>query len=206
MIGVFEKINKTICRTVNRVFPEINFIVEKIEKNQKILERMENLLEDEKQKIEYELCFYRGFAQILIEESPDMVWLKDLNGKYMIANTAIKEGLLLTDYPYGRDDIDIANKLKEKFGDKKRTFGEKCKNSDLIVIKNLKSQRFLESGLVKGKMLYLEVFKYPFFVDGKLIGIGGIGRDLTEYVEAYRKDNCGGCEIKDIFKKYEFEG
>ena len=55
-------------------------------------------------------------------------------------------------------------------------------------------------------MLYLEVFKFPFFVDGKLIGIGGIGRDLTEYVEAYRKDNCGGCEIKEIFKKYEFEG
>jgi hypothetical protein len=41
-----------------------------------------------------------------------MVWLKDLNGKYMIANTAIKEGLLLTDYPYGRDDIDIAIKAK----------------------------------------------------------------------------------------------
>jgi ribosomal protein S3AE len=44
MIGVFEKINKTICRTVNRVFPEINFIVEKIE----ILNNTEDILKLQK--------------------------------------------------------------------------------------------------------------------------------------------------------------
>ena len=205
-MSIFKKLKSFVCKIANKTFPEISFLISKIEDNQRVLLKMENILDDEKKTIEYELCFYKGFAQILIEESPDMVWLKDLTGKYMIANTAIKQGLLLTDHPYGRDDIDIATKAKFKYGEHNHTFGQKCKNSDLIVMENLKSQRFLESGLVKGKMLYLEVFKFPFFVDGVLVGIGGIGRDLTEYVEAYRSDNCKDCNIKDIFKKYEFEG
>lgn len=199
---MFKKLKDCLCKIANKAIPEINFLIEKIEDNQRVLLKMENILEDEKKKIEYELCFYKGFAQILIEESPDMVWLKDLDGKYIIANTAIKEGLLLTDYPIDRDDIDISRKAKEKYGNENHTFGQKCANSDIIVKGNLKSQRFLESGLVKGKMLYLEVFKFPFYVDNVLIGIGGIGRDLTEYVEAYRENG----NINDIFKKYEFEG
>lgn len=203
---MLSRIKSKLTTLCNRVFPEINFLIGKIEDNQRVLLRMENLLEEEKNRIEYELCFYKGFAQILIEESPDMVWLKDTEGRYMIANTAIKEGLLLTDYPYGRGDVDISGKAKEKYGDENHTFGEKCANSDVIVKDSLKAQRFLESGMVKGKMLYLGVFKFPFFVDDKLVGIGGIGRDLTEYVMAYRKDACKGCDAADIFKKYEFEG
>ena len=203
---MLSSIKSKLNALCNRVFPEINFLIGKIEDNQRVLLRMENLLEEEKNKIEYALCFYKGFAQILIEESPDMVWLKDTEGKYMIANTAIKEGLLLTDYPYGRGDVDIAGKAKEKYGDENHTFGQKCANSDVIVKNSLKAQRFLESGMVKGKMMCLEVFKFPFFVDDKLVGVGGIGRDLTEYVTAYRKEVCKDCTIADIFKKYEFEG
>jgi PAS domain-containing protein len=199
---MFKKIKEYFCKLSNKVFPEINLLINKIEDNQRVLLKMECLLEEEKQKIEYELCFYKGFAQILIEESPDMVWLKDTEGKYIIANASIKEGLLLTDLPYGRNDVDIAKKAKEIWGENKHTFGQKCLNSDVKVLNTLKSERFLESGKVKGKMLYLEVFKFPFYVDGKLIGVGGIGRDLTDYVESYRKNG----NIDDIFKKYEFEG
>lgn len=206
---MFQKIKKFIYKLNNRFFPEINFLIEKIEDNQRILSKMEKLLEEEKTKIEYELCFYKGFAQILIEESPDMVWLKDVNGKYMIANTAIKENLLMTDYPYGRNDIDISTKAKEQYGSENHQFGEMCGDSDRVVLDTLKSQRFLESGKVKGKMMYLEVFKFPFYVDGKLVGVGGIGRDLTPYVETYRSD-CSGCKAgsktKDIFSKFEFKG
>ena len=82
----------------------------------------------------------------------------------------------------------------------------KKQQQDLNVLNNLKPQRFLEYGKIKGKNLYLEVFKAPFYVNGKLSGVCGTGRDLTEYVEAYRKHNCGGCpQMHDIFKKYEFK-
>lgn len=189
-------------------FPEIQFLVDKIEDNQRVLTKMANMIEEEKTKIEYELCFYKGFAQILIEESPDMVWLKDLDGKYMVANTAIKTGLLFDCHPYGKNDIEISTKAKEKFGNDNHTFGEVCGNSDLVIMKTLKPQRFLESGKIKGKMTYLEVFKFPFYVDGVLVGIGGIGRDMTEYVGAYRSSDCKGCNglFKDIFARYEFKG
>jgi PAS domain-containing protein len=208
---MFKKIKEYFFKLTDKVFPEIKFLIEKIEDNQRVLVKMENLLEEEKQKIEYELCFYKGFAQILIEESPDMVWLKDLEGKYMVANTAIKTGLLFDYHPYGKNDIELSTKAKEKFGSRNHTFGEVCGNSDLVVMDGLKSQRFLESGLIKGKMVYLEVFKFPFYVDGSLVGIGGIGRDMTEYVTAYRQVDCLDCcgnasSLKDIFSRYEFKG
>lgn len=195
----------------NKWFPEIKFLVDKIEENQRVLVKMSNMIEEEKTKIEYELCFYKGFAQILIEESPDMVWLKDLDGKYMVANTAIKTGLLFDYHPYGKNDIELSIKAKEKFGEDNHTFGEVCGNSDLVIIDTLKPQRFLENGLIKGKMMYLEVFKFPFYVDGVLVGIGGIGRDMTEYVTAYRQTDCKDCcnstsSFKDIFSRYEFKG
>jgi hypothetical protein len=55
-------------------------------------------------------------------------------------------------------------------------------------------------------MVYLEVFKAPLYIKGKLAGVVGTGRDMTEYVEAYREHNCNGCyKMTDIFTKYEFE-
>lgn len=206
-----QKIKSFICKLTDKAFPEINFLIEKIEDNQRVLVRMSNMIEEEKTKIEYELCFYKGFAQILIEESPDMVWLKDLDGKYMVANTAIKTGLLFDYHPYGKNDIELSTKAKERFGNDNHTFGEVCGNSDLVIMDTLKPQRFLENGLIKGKMVYLEVFKFPFYVDGVLVGIGGIGRDMTEYVTAYRQADCLDCcnsasSFKDIFSRYEFKG
>ena len=207
-MNILEWIKAKVININNRLFPEINYLVGKIEDNQNVLKRMSTLLEEEKTKIEYELCFYKGFAQILIEESPDMVWLKDLDGKYMVANTAIKTGLLFDFHPYGKNDIELSTKAKERFGSDNHTFGEVCGNSDLVIMETLKPQRFLESGKIKGKMVYLEVFKFPFYVDGCLVGIGGIGRDMTDYVSAYRGAECKGCNgaFKDIFSRYEFKG
>lgn len=41
----------------------------------------------------------------------------------MRANTTIKEGLLLTNYPYNRCAEDISGKAKEKYGDENHTIG-----------------------------------------------------------------------------------
>jgi hypothetical protein len=136
-----------------------------------------------------------------------MVWLKDINGKYLVANTSIRTNLLFDFDPFGKDDIELSRNAKIKFGDENHTFGEVCGNSDLVILETLKPQRFLESGKVKGKMMYLEVFKFPFYKGDKLIGVGGIGRDLTDYVEAYRDSNCSKCTdgLGDIFSKWEFK-
>jgi signal transduction histidine kinase len=115
-----------------------------------------------------------------------MLWVKDLNGIYMYANQAICDGLLMakdTDEPIGKNDIFFALRERETHSDNPNwhTFGELCFNSDLIVINNNKPMKFEEYGNVKGEMLYLEVYKAPFYdVNGNIIGTVGAGRDISQ--------------------------
>ena len=168
-------------------------------------ERIERQLDAEVKLLTEEVALYKGMLHSVAETLPDMMWCKDVDGKYVYANGAIKKGLLFDMNPVGKTDVEMATKAKEYFGDENHTFGEKCRNSDKIVLDTNKPERFLESGKIKGRMLYLEVFKAPWTVNGELRGVVGTGRDMTEYVEAYKEQNCGSCgKMADIFKKYEY--
>ena len=177
-------------------------------------EKIEKQLEEEITLLTEEVAAYKGMLNSIAETIPDMFWCKDLHGNYVFANTAIRTGLLFDHNPLGKNDLQLSMKAKEIFGANNHTFGEVCGNSDAVVIEKTmlgtfkkEDGRFLESGKVRGKMLYLEVFKAPWIVNGELRGVVGTGRDLTSYVEAYREQNCSGCgKMADIFKKYEYEG
>ncbi len=123
---------------------------------------------------------------LLTQHLPDMLWVKDLEGVYMYANKAICDGLLMaknTQEPIGKGDIFFALRERELHKDKPdwHTFGELCFNSDIDVIEQDKAMKFEEYGNVKGKLMYLEVYKAPFYdKDGKIIGTVGAGRDITE--------------------------
>ena len=184
---------------------------------QQVLDRctkIEQQLEEEIKLLSKEVDNYKGILNSIATTIPDMLWCKDLEGKYLYTNSAINAGLLFDYNPIGKDDIELAKNAKARFGDENHTFGEICGNSDLVVIEKAKlgifkkeDSRFLESGKIKGKMVYLEVFKAPFYVNGELKGVVGTGRDMTEYVLAFREHNCDGCQkMEDIFKKYEYEG
>ena len=124
--------------------------------------------------------------KLLTQHLPDMLWVKDLNGIYMYANKAICDGLLMakdTEEPIGKGDIFFALREREAHKDKPNwhTFGELCFNSDQVVIDNNKAMKFEEYGNVKGELMYLEVYKAPFYdEDGKIIGTVGAGRDITK--------------------------
>lgn len=169
-------------------------------------ERIEQQLDAEVKLLTEEVAMYKGMLHSVAETLPAMMWCKDVDGRYVYANMAIKKGLLFEMNPVGKTDVEMAARAKMYFGEDNHTFGEKCRNSDKVVIDTRKAERFLESGKVQGKMLYLEVFKAPWYVNGELRGVVGTGRDMTEYVEAYREHNCNGCDkMTDIFTKYEFE-
>ncbi len=124
---------------------------------------------------------------LISKHSPDMLWIKDLNGRYLYANNAICNGLLIAtpDEVIGKTDIFFALREREKYKDNKNwhTFGELCTNTDLETIKSMKPLRFLENGNIQGKMTYLEVDKAPFFDENKnLIGVIGTARDITEEI------------------------
>ena len=124
--------------------------------------------------------------KLLTQHLPDMLWVKDLDGTYLYANKAICDGLLMakdTNEPIGKGDVFFALREREAHRDKPdwHTFGELCFNSDQTVIDNDKAMKFEEYGNVKGKLLYLEVYKAPFYdKNGKTIGTVGGGRDITE--------------------------
>jgi len=123
---------------------------------------------------------------LLTKHLPDMLWVKDLDGKYIYVNQAICDGLLMakdTQEPIGKDDVFFALRERETHKDKPdwHTFGELCFNSDQDVIDNNKAMKFEEWGNVKGKLMYLEVYKAPFYdKDGNIVGTVGAGRDITE--------------------------
>ena len=127
-----------------------------------------------------------GLLKLLTLNLPDMLWIKDLDGKYIYANKAICDGLLMAkdiEEPIGKDDVFFALREREAHKDKPdwHTFGELCFNSDIVVIENNRAMKFEEYGNVKGKLLYLEVNKAPFYDDkGNIIGTVGSGRDITE--------------------------
>jgi hypothetical protein len=205
---------KTYLCINNFLFPEISEIITHFNNNQKILTKISELLKEEIEVIEKDLNYQIAINNFFFNKSPDMAWIKDLNGRYLKTNESINKGLLMDDNPIGKTDSELSKMAKLVYGNENHTFGEKCFNSDIIVKEkvlngtfNQLDGRFLESGMVKGKMMYLEVFKYPFYVNGELLGIAGIGRDMTDYVDAYRKNNCAtNCpNVKDIFEKYEFE-
>ena len=184
--------------------------LDRLIKNMKELQVLANSIYNEvhterkiwENKVERQDIIFRA----MIENMPDMVWMKDLEGRYLYANSAIRDGLLFDRNPIGKNDITLSTNAKKIFGSDNHTFGEICGNSDIEVITTKKSGRFLEDGKVKGKMMYLEVFKAPIIINGELIGVAGSGRDMTDYIEAYRVHNCKGCDkMNDIFTRYEYK-
>ncbi len=138
-----------------------------------------------------------GKADILLQEDilrtltdnlPDMLWIKDLQGRYLFANKALCENLLMakdTQEPIGKTDLFFAQRERESHPNDPEwhTFGELCQDSDKITAEAGKPMRFKEWGNVRGKLLYLEVHKAPFYdMDGKMLGVLGSGRDITEQV------------------------
>lgn len=195
------------------IYSELEPMLKKIETVEKHMIEIRQELELEIQLITKDLEMYRSIINIMTKELPDMFWLKLQDGTYKIANDTIKDKLLLDDDPIGKNDIELALAAKEKYGNENHTFGEKCANSDVVVAETKKKQRFLESGKVKGKMLYLEVYKAPLYIGDEFIGVFGSGRDMTEYVEAYLEQRelmeqfAPGITTKfdNIFERYAFQ-
>lgn len=218
-MNIFTKLGNLL---VNFIYGEIEIKLDRIlEEIDKDKTRAENL-ERELDRARLEREEYKNLVLTIGETIPDMMWAKDLQGKYIYANNAILKGLFYnTDYRnvIGRNDIEISQICKSLVGDENHTFGEICGNSDIVVLENLRKERFLEWGLINGKDLYLEVYKAPLY-DGKLnvVGTVGTGRDVTDWYTSIKSavlnaDKCfGSCKtpaknliLKEL-DKYKFEG
>lgn len=164
------------------------------------IEEVRKCISEEKELLVKEVRKRDSIIQAMVETLPDMLWFKDTNGKYLYANKAIRDGLLFSDNPIGQTDVELSIKAKKRFGEREHTFGEVCDDSDKDVLENkYVNKKYVESGLVKGAMLHLEVNKSIVTIDDDIIGVVGSGRDITEYREELIKNG----EI-DVFERNEF--
>ncbi|MDX2454320.1 PAS domain-containing protein [Desulfosarcina sp.] len=117
----------------------------------------------------------------ITDNAPDMIWAKDMDNRYLFANRALCERLLMCKSPeavVGKNDVYFAD--LERANGQRHTFGEVCENSDEIVKTRQKNMRFVEDGLVRGQYLVLDVHKAPLLDEsGAMIGTVGCGRDIT---------------------------
>jgi|GEM_PF-981738 len=153
------------------------------------MKKAEKALKQSEEKYRKTSLLYR----LMADNMPDLIWAKDLEGKFLFTNKAICEKLLIakdTNEPIGKNDLFFAERQRRLHPERTdwHTFGELCQNSDEIVIKTKKAQRFDEYGNVKGKFLYLDVYKAPIFnSDGEIIGTVGHGRIVTKEKETEKK-------------------
>ena len=142
---------------------------------------------------------------------PDMFWVKDLEGRYIKANDAIRKKLLFCEDPIGRDDRSIAQDIVDRIGEENHTFGAICGNSDLEVIRQETPMKFNEDGIVNGEYMMFQVHKNVVRdAKGNVIAVVGVGRDITYEVELLNKGLAlTKCEesrsiFKEIIEHYRF--
>ena len=180
--------------------PIYDKMVQQLQEIHEGIQEVRDSLRIDKQLLLKELYKKDVIISAMIEKLPDMLWFKDVDGKYVYANKAIRENLLLDENPEGKTDLELSYAAKEVYGDREHTFGEVCGDSDRDVLENgYEGKKYVESGKVKGKMLHLEVNKSIVKVDGEIIGVVGSGRDITEY----REELIENAQL-DVFVKNEY--
>ena len=190
IMKIKEVFNKTIHKpvTIEREEPiiRINQIVSELKKANKANNSDKysfSLLEELEEIINHEI----KVVYTILDSIDDMIWAKRTDGTYILTNKAFREEFcygLTNSEILGKNDVYLAARFKGIVGNKNHTFGEVCKNSDVVIIDTKKSQKFLEHGLIKGNMFKLMVNKTPVFQDNKLIAVTGVGKNVTEWHNA----------------------
>lgn len=171
---------RNIVEESDRIQEKIKFMVHEISEIRILVDHYSMMLE----KTEEDAKRNHAMLDAVSACSPDMIWAKDLCGKYTYANRKIISGLLFSgtlSNTIGRTDIEMALARKLQVGNENHTFGELCGDSDNVTIHHGVPMEFLEYGQVNGQLLILEVHKSVIRDEkNEIIGTVGVGRDVTK--------------------------
>lgn len=134
-----------------------------------------------------------SMVRLMCDNVPDMIWAKDMEGRFIFANQAICDKLLEardTGEPIGKTEMFFAERERAAHPEDPHwyTFGEICSESDRAVLSSRQAQRFDESGHIRGEFLFLDVYKAPFWNEQEeMIGTVGCARIVTREKEVERQ-------------------
>ena len=175
-INIFD-----IPRLTREISCDVKLIRDKYDETIKAIDDYKKELEIERDKRSRE----RNLFLSVLDHLDDMVWAKDLEGKYIVANKAFREKFcygITWDELQGMTDIELSKKFKKLVGELNHTFGEMCANSDVVVQRSRLPQKFLEEGNIDGKLMKLVVNKSIVYNhNNEMFAICGSGRDVTEW-------------------------
>ena len=126
-----------------------------------------------------------SMLRLMCDNVPDMIWAKDLENRYVFANRALCEKLLNavdTDEPVGKTYEYFLRREQARNPDDPdwHTYGPFSEDVDRHALSRSEATSFEESGMVRGKFVYLEVQQSRFVnTAGEVIGTVGCARDIT---------------------------
>jgi PAS domain S-box-containing protein len=113
--------------------------------------------------------------QTLIHAIPDLVWLKDPEGAFLGCNRAFER-------LFDAREADIIGKTDYDFVPREQADFFRQKDREAIQAGEIRENEEWLTHLETGQPVLLEVRKTPMFgPDGALVGVLGIGRDVTEH-------------------------
>ncbi|HWQ68116.1 MAG TPA: PAS domain S-box protein [Methanospirillum sp.] len=132
------------------------------------------------------LSITEGRLQTLVKTIPDLIWLKDKDGIYLSCNTMFER-------LYGASERDIVGKTDYDFVDREKADSFRRYDQRAIDLGRPSVNEEWVTFAENGHEILLETIKTPMVdAEGTLIGVLGIGRDITgrfQMEQALRESN-----------------
>ena len=151
--------------------------------------------------------FYKQSVVDLLDEIPDLLWVKDLEGKFIYTNRACREKMLLNseDFVFGKTCKEISDALTES--GRPSNFGDVCTISNELVIEAKRPKRFMETYSIDGHNLVFQVYITPIL--DKHISANGISDELVKgtigLARDYTSDYNDHCVILKLLEANKLE-
>lgn len=157
-----------------------NMLLYELDKNKEGINRLEELTA-QLDNVEFQEQCKNNLLGHVTNSMDTPLWAKDLNCCFLFLNEAcatkilrasIEEAMHLTDIDFKQDAL-----------------AKVCMISDKYVMDTMTTRRFIEHAKYQDYDLWLDVLKSPLFKNNELIGITGIGTDITSIVPRSIKED-----------------
>ena len=132
----------------------------------------------ERKEVEKELRKSESLFRTLVNTIPDLIWLKDADGVYLSCNKRFERF-------FGASETEIRGKTDYDFVDKELADLFREYDRKALAVGGISRNEEQITDADDGHTILLETIKTPMFDSGgNLVGVLGIGRDITERKQA----------------------